>query len=348
MENFIKRDSNSITISTFWENYQLEKYNFNPPYQRRSVWSDEKHSYLIDSIMKNFPMPPIFLRQIVDVDTGKTTYEVIDGKQRLTSIVKFIRNEIPITNEFPVDELDDDNLSGSYFKDLDKEEFRDYKKQFWTYLLPIEYIDVNSLPIIDNIFDRLNRNGEPLKGQELRNAKYHDTELLKTIYDLSNDPFWKERLKIVEKSRMEDTEFISELLFMQLEGKPLGADQEILDKLYETYAEKEINYAEVRKRFLQITNVLKILNLDYSELKIAGVSHLYGLWCLAWYCNEYKIKPETIKDKVSHFYEDLRSNHEYSNACLRDYKYSMSSRTKEFSQRNKRMASLIDYIINQK
>lgn len=45
--------------------------------------------------------------------------------------------------------------------------------------MPIEYIDTEDERIIDSIFDRLNRNGERLNGQELRNAKYHDTDFYK-------------------------------------------------------------------------------------------------------------------------------------------------------------------------
>ena len=63
----LERSSNSINIASFWENYELKKYNFDPDYQRRGdVWNDNKKSFLIDTIFKNFPMPPIFLHQHID------------------------------------------------------------------------------------------------------------------------------------------------------------------------------------------------------------------------------------------------------------------------------------------
>ena len=78
--NILNRTSNNINIATFWENYNLKKYNFSPEYQRKGdVWSESDKSYLIDTILKNFPMPPIFLHQLIDNDTGKTIYDVIDG-----------------------------------------------------------------------------------------------------------------------------------------------------------------------------------------------------------------------------------------------------------------------------
>ena len=80
------RKSTSITVSNFYEQYQLGKYRFDPPYQRdMNVWDIEQKSFLLDTIFKNFPIPPIFLEQKIDSDTGITNYDVIDGKQRLSS-----------------------------------------------------------------------------------------------------------------------------------------------------------------------------------------------------------------------------------------------------------------------
>ncbi len=80
----LERNSNNINIATFWENHQLKKYNFEPSYQRPSdVWSETKKSFLIDTIIKNFPMPPIFLHQHIDVASGKTVYDVIEWKTKI-------------------------------------------------------------------------------------------------------------------------------------------------------------------------------------------------------------------------------------------------------------------------
>ena len=63
----LNRESTKITISEFYERNQLNKYNFEPEYQRRGdVWSEEKQSFLIDSILKNYPMPPKTFTAIID------------------------------------------------------------------------------------------------------------------------------------------------------------------------------------------------------------------------------------------------------------------------------------------
>src|ERR1017187_379134 len=242
----LQRDTNTVTIATFWENYLLGKYNFEPPYQRQSVWNEEKQSFFIDSILKNFPIPPIFLHQHIDEGSGKTTYDVIDGKQRLLALIRFIKNEIPISNEREQgDAFYDSNIAGATFAELDRPELATYKKQFWRYAIPIEYIDTTSSNVIDDIFDRLNRNGEPLTGQELRNAKYHGTPFLALVQRLTTVPFWAARLKNVDVSRMEDQEFISELLFVLLENGPLEALPPIIDALYEKYTVAELAWGAI-------------------------------------------------------------------------------------------------------
>ena len=112
MAKLFERKSTSLTISEFYDNYTSNKYRFNVTYQRKSgVWSEDKKSFLIDSILKNYPVPAIFLRPCVDNDTGKTVYDVVDGKQRLEAIVNFIENKIALTTYFAEDDfLDDANL----------------------------------------------------------------------------------------------------------------------------------------------------------------------------------------------------------------------------------------------
>ncbi|KAE9861864.1 DUF262 domain-containing protein, partial [Escherichia coli] len=155
--DILKRDSNSINIASFWEGYSLNKFNFDPPYQRDSVWDEEKQSFFIDSILRNYPIPPLFLHQKIDDDTGRITFEVVDGKQRLTAIVNFIKGII-----ISASEENDDELTGVSFEDLGNEKYAEIKKLFWRYQMPIEYIDTEDEKIIDSIFDRLNRNGERL------------------------------------------------------------------------------------------------------------------------------------------------------------------------------------------
>ncbi|KAI8376222.1 uncharacterized protein BYT42DRAFT_645862 [Radiomyces spectabilis] len=72
------------------------------PYQREVVWPTPKMSMLIDSVLNNYYIPPLIFSVRKMKDTGKTVRICIDGKQRLTSIRRFMHNEIaykPATEE---------------------------------------------------------------------------------------------------------------------------------------------------------------------------------------------------------------------------------------------------------
>lgn len=336
----LTRETNTISIATFWENHLLGKYNYSPLYQRKSIWSDEKKSFLIDSILNNFPIPPIFLHQKIDDQTGKTTYDVIDGKQRLDSIIQFIEGGIPSASESTAPFSED--VEGKYFHDLDSDALAPYKRHFWKYSIPIENVDSQDPLVIDDIFDRLNRNGEPLRGQELRNSKYYRGELLNVVAKLAKLPFWASRLEHLDAARMEDLEFVSELLFELLEEGPLAANQAILDEMYEKYSTFE-EMDKLSAKFVLVTDFMDGLNLDYSEYRIQGVSHLYGLWCLSERCVGAGIATFPIDEKLSGFFEELRSS-EVMDTNVVEYKRSMSSRTKSETQRKLRLESLTSYL----
>lgn len=333
----LQRNPTTISIAGFHEQNQLEKYNYAPPYQRRSVWTDEKQSYFIDSILRNFPIPAIFLHRKIDPDTGKTSFDVIDGKQRLTAIARFINNEIPAANEYgPAEEPG--ALDGAYFRDLSSSEaLADFRSAFWKYDLPIEYIDPTDVGLIEDVFDRLNRNGEPLKGQELRNAQYHSTELLKAVDVLGATPYMQERLKVTDLNRMEDKEFCSECLLSTLKTQIIGSNQEILDKLYEGH--KNDDFSSTLEATDKICKDLESLNLDYPGLRISGISHLYGLWGLSLVLHSRNRTAFEYRDEIRGFYASLRDP---APDPIRDeYKKSMNSRTKERSMRLKRVNALL-------
>lgn len=341
----LERNSNNINIATFWENYQLGKYNFDPDYQRPSdVWSYSKKSFLIDTILKNFPMPPIFLHQHIDAETGKTVYDVIDGKQRLTTIISFIKNEVNVPDDFSDDTYGDEILNGLFFSDFDKRELSEWKKVFWKYELTIEYVDTDQINIVNNIFDRLNRNGEPLTNQELRNAKYHNSNFYKLIEKAAALEFWEVPLSKLEKNRLEHHEFISELLFVLLENQFFASDRsEIIDGLFTKYAELELeNKDEVFEEFENITKILESFNLDLEKYRAFGVSHLYGLFGLAWHLYENEIEVTDVDQKLDAFYTDLREK--TGNVHAIEYQISMDAGTKSRARRIRRINALLEYL----
>ena len=344
--NILNRRSNNINIAQFWENVQFEKYNFDPNYQRSGeVWNENKKSFLIDSILKNFPMPPIFLHEHIDDVTGITVFDVIDGKQRLSSIIAFIKNEICLPENFSEDGFGDDKLNGLYFRDLESIELREWKKAFWRYEITIEYVDTDENIIVNNIFDRLNRNGEPLTYQELRKAKYNQADLYELVSFFASIDFWKINLSRLKINRYDDVEFVSELLFLLLEEEINESNRNIIDDLYEKYCNSKKDYIKdnkekIKNNFIEITSIIESFKLDLRKYKIDSVSHLYGLWGFAWQLQKMNIKND-FPNQLNTFYLKLRNKD--SNPFVQEYSSSMQSGTKSKSRRIRRINALLGY-----
>lgn len=344
------RKSTSITISNFYEQYQLKKYTFDPPYQRdMNVWDDSQKSFLLDTIFKNFPIPPIFLEQKIDADTGITNYDVIDGKQRLTAIIGFIDNKISLPKEFGNDIYGDDRLNGLDFEQIKKlakedDDIKALVSEFWAYSLSIEYIENPDSKIVDSIFDRLNREGSRLNAQELRKAQYYDTLLYNDIIGFRNDKYIQFLTKRLNKNRMEDVGFITELYIMTIKHSIFDGNENVID---DVFAELDQNYdkeisTKGKSKFKEIKKILELWNMDYKKYSIEGVSHLYALWYLAMYVYDKHLDVEWVKEKMNLFYTDLRSEKKIKETII--YQQSMQSASRSKSARKKRINALLTYL----
>lgn len=354
MAKLFERKSTSLTISEFYDNFTSSKYRFNVTYQRKSgVWSEDKKSFLIDSILKNYPIPAIFLRPCVDTNSGKTVYDVVDGKQRLEAIVDFIENRISLTTYFAEDDFIDEvnsptanEIAGLTFDEIKNKnsDFPDYIKQFWTYALNIEYLYEQKEELVASVFDRLNRNGEPLTRQELRNSKYSGSVLLATIKELTDNEFWADKLFRLKSVRMEDAEFISELFFLILENRIMDSSPDIIDGLYEKYHDNTERVQAAKAEFLAVIEYIKAMNIDFGASKrLCWTTHLYSLFTLAWKLQKMGIVADENTERINAFYSEYFSKGTTYEGSLKKYKDAASSRTRSDSQRNNRLIAILEF-----
>lgn len=343
----LKKHETSFTIATLWEFNSLEKINLEPKYQRSSnVWSEEKQSFLIDSIVKNFPIPPIFLHEFIDLKSGKTKYNVIDGKQRLTSIFKFINGKLALPEECSEDGYCDDFLNGTYFPKWDNDKFTEVKRDFWQYQINIVFIDSDEEKTINDVFDRLNRNGEPLTAQEFRKAMYSQYDLYKLLSKLPSVAPFEHILMRLDKNRYEDVEYCSELFFSMAEGKVIDSNKGKLDELYEKYFLNEMldasRQAQLEYEFKKIALVLSSLINNMQLYYKTSVSHLYAMWMFAYtLCKENKDVSLYIKS-FSDFYTKVKRKD--NDPDIQRYIQSMQQSTKSAGSRNKRLYALLAYM----
>lgn len=135
-----------------------EKINTNPDYQRPAVWTSAQKQLLIDSILRGYDVPKIYLH-----DKGGDTYDVIDGQQRIRAIWSFYDGEFALPkNAEPVNGI---VVAGKKFNDLNI----DVVNIIHRYNFDIVIMDTQNEDEIHEMFLRL-QNGTTLKAQEKRNA----------------------------------------------------------------------------------------------------------------------------------------------------------------------------------
>lgn len=106
----IHTESKELSLSQLKEMYDANDIITDPDYQRKYIYDTKRASSLIESVLIGIPIPIIYL---CEEDDG--VYSVIDGQQRITSFVKFLKNEYPLTGLSQLSVLND-----KYFKNLDK------------------------------------------------------------------------------------------------------------------------------------------------------------------------------------------------------------------------------------
>ena len=85
----IHAEADTWPITEFIGHAENGELNLSPSFQRADVWPTTTSQQLIESILRGIPLPSIIILDKVDSVTGSTSYEVVDGKQRLTSILRF-------------------------------------------------------------------------------------------------------------------------------------------------------------------------------------------------------------------------------------------------------------------
>jgi hypothetical protein len=225
-----------------------------PSFQRRSVWPAGAKSYLIDTIVRGLPIPIIFLReQKTDLDSLEPKREVVDGQQRIRTLLSFIQSGLiknfdPAKDAFTIKKTHNRDLADTPFRDLPpgvRQNILDY--QFSVHILPASVDDREVL----QIFARMNSTGLKLNSQELRNAAFFG-EFKTSMYAISAEQLqrWRKWRIFTESqiSRMGEVEITSEFAQLMIKGL-VGKTQKAIDNLYQDLDEEWPERTEVERRF---------------------------------------------------------------------------------------------------
>jgi hypothetical protein len=258
---------------------RTNRLDLDPPYQRRSVWTRKDKQFFLDTVLRNYPSPAIFLHKSIG-EGGAATYHVVDGKQRVQTILDFVGNKIRAPSDFGDARIDDKRWS-----EIQAEE--ELMQSFWNYQMTVEMIDFAEGSVVNEVFDRLNRNSRKLARQELRHARF-DGWLISLAEAEAQKSEWQGLFVSTRAraKRMVDVQFISELLLVLLDKKIVGFDQDYLDESYAKFDEAEavegldvdgfLEHLERLKRFLLDAQTQRQLVEKFAKPFV----HFYSLWAL--------------------------------------------------------------------
>lgn len=167
------------TISALRDKLDRGQLDLQPKFQREYVWSTrpELPSRLIESLLLEIPIPPIYFGKVTE---GRL--EVIDGQQRLTTLVEFVSNKFPLRKLHRMS-----SLNHKFFKDLTKNQ---QEKILDT---PIRSIVIDAganTELRYEVFERLNRGSMTLNEQELRNCVYRGP-FNDLLAELEKEMYWR-------------------------------------------------------------------------------------------------------------------------------------------------------------
>ncbi|MCE2670464.1 MAG: DUF262 domain-containing protein [Microcystis sp.] len=186
--------------------YQKKQLVIDPDFQRDVVWTDPQQTRFIDSLMKQLPIPSMCIS--LDYKTDKRY--IIDGLQRISTIVKFLTTE-----NWKLSKLADvdSSISGKTVEEI-KTQHEELYERVENMTIPITMIRYDSSKkthnnYIFNIFHRLNTGGVKLNNQEIRNCIYNGefNTFLKECAQYENWLLLMDR-KQKKASRFEDEELV--------------------------------------------------------------------------------------------------------------------------------------------
>jgi hypothetical protein len=267
----MKHKSQPRSISWFQENYRADRLELRPPFQRKPVWSNKQRSFLIESILLDVPVPEVYV-QVTQAEDGTEEYGVVDGQQRLRTILQFVGiertedQEDEDSNRFALEALAAASAhKDKVFADLSTEE----RKNFFQYEICVRFLYTDDRKEVEDVFKRLNKYTLPLRAQELRNATYHGA-FAKLSEHLADEEYWAVNRIVTPAAirRMADIEMMSDLLIGLLHG-PQGGSSRIIDEYYEQYEafdEEFPDQSRVRRQFTATLETVRRLFPDIADV----------------------------------------------------------------------------------
>ncbi len=275
--NQTKITKQSWSVLEIYQKIKDSTLILDPEYQRREVWSPDKQTAFIESLFMGIVVPPIYVVENLGDDfLDEIKYEVVDGKQRLTSIFSFVKNELKLSEKHL--EYFCDWFGNKKFDEIKKEHDKE-TKAFLSQVLDVYVITANSPEFTKyDIFSRLNKGAVQLRVNEIRRAIYR-SKLLDVIDNYATKCNKREYKKVFSNAmikRYEDfgkfyraiasyvNTDIDKKILANYNSRPREMINEVLEKFQKNDNYKDISEDKINK-ILDKTMYLLTQFKDYNS-----------------------------------------------------------------------------------
>lgn len=231
-----------LIIQDLLNMYRNKELDLNPWYQRRSVWTNSQKSYLINTLFEQMPIPSIYIRHSLDLESEKSIKEVVDGQQRIRAIIDFVEGKFSATHPR--------HHKRVKYNQLNRSESQTFKL---TSLSIGSLLGATESDVIE-IFGRLNSVSKVLNAQEKRNAKYSgEFKQFCLRQAASRVNLWRNLgvFSANDIARMVEVQFISDLVLNFRDGLTDYSNGK-LGNIYSDYDEKFGAKEEYRRRLERV------------------------------------------------------------------------------------------------
>ena len=294
--------------------------SFDHPIQRKSEqWSDTQKSLLIHSMLANYPVPNIYVlredsQELDEKNKPVFNYFVMDGKQRLTSVLSYIWGEFPLDENIPAIIIEDVEyqIAGKYFCDLDEPVQYEIKR----YKFDIIAFEECSNREIEEIFFRLN-NSTPLTKSQVAKAKV-GVEIAELINELLTSKFFttscnfsKAQLKasddqkvLIQSMMLLDTNNVPDF---ELKDFSENSILEYSESIRGTYTDKQSNILKSAIQYL--TDAFPEKNKQLRKISIPTLVYMADI------AEDKEIKPMYFRQWFEFFTEEDELMEDYKTFC---------------------------------
>jgi hypothetical protein len=265
-----------------------------PEFQRRLVWTREDKNFFLDSVLRRYPFPEIYLADgDVDVETGIGTQLLVDGLQRVNTLVQYFNgdSDLKLTSVPPYRELTEDA-----------------KKEFLQYDVSVRDLGAISRETIIEIFRRINATKYSVSDIEVNNAVYAGA-FKKFCSNVAESDFFKDNevFSASDYKRMGDLRFVLVFVASMIVGYFNRDDA--LEDLLATYNDDFPREGEIQERLTAVFDLVKECNFERKSRIWRKADLLTALVELdiALHSFQLILQPSDVVEKLGEFFDQVET-----------------------------------------